>query len=298
MDDGQVVLITGGASGLGRALGEALAERGAQVILADRQLDLAESVASEIRRNGRNASAVALDVRDLPAFQRVVSDIVSRHSRIDLFLNNAGIVVGGPIERYEPKDWTDVFDVNIQGVANGIQAVYPQMIRQHCGHIVNTASMAGLLATGNMASYSMSKHAVVGVTKALRIEAKRHGVKVSALCPGFIKTAILSGGEYGRMKMPGFTRERMEMLVKPLFPMEAAEFAHKALRGIERNEPIIILPSFWKGVWAFERLFPSASLMLWSKLYDSMVRDMAAWSEGAQAPVANKNGRPRTSAAS
>jgi NAD(P)-dependent dehydrogenase (short-subunit alcohol dehydrogenase family) len=298
MSDGKVVLITGGASGIGRALGEALAERGAMVLLADRQLDLAESVAAEIRQSGRSASAVALDVRDADAFKRVADEVVARYGRIDMFFNNAGIAVGGPAERYEPRDWNDVLEVNVQGVVNGIRAVYPHMLRQKSGHIINTASMAGLLGSANMVSYVTSKHAVVGLSKALRIEARRHGIKVSVLCPGFIRTAILHGGEYGRMAVPGFSADAITRAVEQLRPMDPAAFAKAALKAIERNVPYIVLPRWWKALWLLERVAPSTSLALWTRVYERMAKESEELErQKATAAPSTGNGQGRSTAA-
>ena len=184
-------IVTGAASGIGRALAEILAERGVDVVLADRQLELAEEVAGGIRKRGGTATAQELDVRDCERFDRVVAQTVERSGRLDYLFNNAGIGVSAEIKDYEPADWDDVFDVNLRGVAYGIQAAYPRMIRQGFGHIVNTASMAGLISGGFMASYTASKHAVVGLSRTLRIEAKQYGVKVSVVCPGVIRTKSL-----------------------------------------------------------------------------------------------------------
>src|SRR5439155_13844601 len=99
-------------------------------------------------------------------------------------------------------DWHKVFDVNLRGVVNGVQAAYPVMLRQGFGHIVNTASVAGLLPTPTIVSYCAAKHAVVGLSTSLRVEAAEAGVRVSVLCPGAIKTPILEGGKYGKMLQP------------------------------------------------------------------------------------------------
>ena len=163
--ENKVAIVTGGASGIGEALGEELAARGAEVVLADRQVDRARAVATRISDRGARATAVDLDVRDLDAFEQIVHDVRKRAGHVDYLFNNAGIGVAGEIELYEPADWDDVFDVNLRGVANGIHAVYPTMIEQRSGHIVNTASMAGLVATAGEASYAATKHAVVGLTK-------------------------------------------------------------------------------------------------------------------------------------
>jgi NAD(P)-dependent dehydrogenase (short-subunit alcohol dehydrogenase family) len=244
-----------------------LAKQGTAVVLADRQLGLAEEIAAAIVQDGGQASAVELDVRDAAQFQRVVDETVARTGRIDYFFNNAGIGVGGEIARYSLADWYDVFDVNLRGVVHGIQAVYPLMCKQGSGHIINTASMAGLLPTGEAASYAATKHAVVGLSKALRIEAKEHGVRVSALCPGVIRTPILTTGKYGRLNMkPGAEKKVMELWER-MRPMNVDVFARKALRAVERNEPIIIFPFLWKVLWWLERFSPTFSLWLWGKAY-------------------------------
>ncbi len=195
---GAVAIITGGASGIGRALGEALARRGAHVVLADRQIELAETVAEGIRAKGGRATAAELDVSDFPAIDRLVRETVESLGRLDYMFNNAGIGISGEVRYYDIKDWERVFDVNIRGVINGVQAAYPVMLRQGYGHIVNTASMAGLFPFPVVISYVTSKYAVVGLSTALRIEAAASGVRVSVLCPGTIRTPILEGGKYGK----------------------------------------------------------------------------------------------------
>ena len=183
---GKTAIVTGGASGIGRALSEELARRGARVVIADRQTELAAEIADTIP----DARAVPLDVRDADAFAEAVGEVAQREGRVDLLFNNAGIGIGGEIRNHQLADWTDTFDVNLLGVVHGIQAAYPVMIAQGGGHIVNTASMAGLVAMGNLAAYSATKHAVVGISKALRIEGRALGVRCSVLCPGAIATQI------------------------------------------------------------------------------------------------------------
>ena len=207
--DGQVAFITGGASGIGRALAEELATQGVEVVLADRQADLAQQVASAIRQSGGRATACGLDVRDLDQFQRVVDETVARTGRIDYFFNNAGIGVGGDMANYEMRDWDDVIDVNIRGVVHGVHTVYPVMRAQGSGHMIHTASMAGLMPTPSAGSYTATKHAVVGLSKALRIEAKEYGVRVSALCPGVIRTPIMRAGKFGRTNLDPSGEEKM-----------------------------------------------------------------------------------------
>jgi NAD(P)-dependent dehydrogenase (short-subunit alcohol dehydrogenase family) len=197
-----VAIVTGGASGIGAALGRELAHQGARVVLADRQLELASEVVATINGAGGKAEAVELDVRDAIAFDAVVALTIERHGRLDYLFNNAGIAIGGEMREYRLDDWRDVVDVNLMGVVHGVQASYGRMIAQGYGHIVNTASVAGLLPSPFMGSYTTTKHAVVGLSRALRAEAARYGVRVSTLCPGVIRTPILTGGRFGRMAQP------------------------------------------------------------------------------------------------
>ena len=260
---GKVTVITGGASGIGAALAARLAGQGAEVWIADRQKDVAQDLADKLGACGGTAHAIELDVRDFASFERAIATIVERSGRIDYLFNNAGIGVGGEIDSYTLDDWNEVFDVNLRGVVHGIQAVYPVMIQQHSGHIVNTASMAGLMTGAGQASYSATKHAVVAISRTLRVEAERHNVLVSALCPGVIRTPILSGGKYGRLKGPGVTDEDFVKKVwEPLRPMDPDVFAERVVRAVMRGDAMIIVPAWWKLFWYLERLSPRLSLRL------------------------------------
>jgi NAD(P)-dependent dehydrogenase (short-subunit alcohol dehydrogenase family) len=199
-------------------------------------------------------------VRSYPSFESAVAEAVQQSGRIDYLFNNAGIGVYGEVDSYTLDDWNDVFDVNLRGVAYGIQAVYPIMIRQHSGHIVNTASMAGLVATPGMGSYTATKYAVVGISKALRVEAERHGVQVSAFCPGVIRTPIMTGGQYGRINIAGVSDEEFRKFGERLRPMTPERFAERALRAVLRGDAIIVVPGRWKALWYLERLSPALSM--------------------------------------
>jgi NAD(P)-dependent dehydrogenase (short-subunit alcohol dehydrogenase family) len=244
---GAVAIITGGASGIGAGLGRELARQGARVILADRQLEVASQVAASINEAGGNAEAVELDVRDAIAFDAIVALTIERHRRIDYLFNNAGIAVGGEIRDYRLDDWRDVVDVNLMGVVHGVQASYGRMIAQGFGHIVNTASVAGILPSPFMGSYTTTKHAVVGLTKALRAEGARYGVRASTLCPGVIRTPILTGGRFGRLSAamdPGLAKKMWEQLR----PIEPAAFAERALQLVAENRGTIIVPAWWRVI--------------------------------------------------
>jgi NAD(P)-dependent dehydrogenase (short-subunit alcohol dehydrogenase family) len=274
--ENKVAIITGGASGIGRALGEELAHRGCEVVLADRQQGVAAEVAQGITDRGGRATAVELDVRDLPAFKAVAKDTVARSGRIDYLFNNAGIVVGGEMDTYLPEDWDDVIDVNLRGVAYGIQAVYPTMVEQRSGHIVNTASVAGLIPGPGEGSYTATKYAVVGVSKALRVEGERHGVRVSVLCPGAIRTPIFTGGLYGRLNAHNVPEHAIQRLWERMRPMPPEELARRTLDAVQRNEAIIVLPKWWKAFWYLDRLSPTLSLKLAGLLLKRLREELLA----------------------
>jgi NADP-dependent 3-hydroxy acid dehydrogenase YdfG len=255
---GKIAFVTGGASGIGAALTTKLIDGGAEVWIADRQIGPAQELAQRLDSGGAKAHAIELDVRSYPSFERAVAEAVQQSGRIDYLFNNAGIAVGGEIDSYTLDDWNDVFDVNLRGVVHGIQAVYPIMIRQHSGHIVNTASMAGLVASPGSASYTATKHAVVAISQVLRLEAERHGVQVSVLCPGAIRTPILTGGKYGRFD--GVSDEQLVKFWEPFRPMAPEKFAERALRAVLRGDAIIVVPAWWKALWYLERLSPALSM--------------------------------------
>src|SRR5262245_56898285 len=195
--DGAVAIVSGAGSGIGAALSADLALRRSEVVLADVDLADAEAVAAGIRSRGGLASARHLDVTSAPAFDAVVAETVKRLGRLDYVFNNAGIGVAGPAADYTLDAWDRILGVNLRGVINAVQAAYPVMIRQGFGHVVNTASMAGLTTSPGMIGYATTKHAVVALSLALRSEAASHGIRVSVLCPGVIRTPLLQGGKHG-----------------------------------------------------------------------------------------------------
>ena len=271
----RTAIITGGASGIGRALAVELAGAGVHLVLADRQVQLAEELAAGIRAQGHSAVATELDVRDAAAFKAVVQTTVAATGRLDYLFNNAGIIVAGETHEYEPADWDEVIDVNLRGVAYGILAAYPLMIQQGFGHIINTASMWGLNAVPLQVSYTATKHAVVGLSKALRLEASRYGVKVSVLCPGPIRTPILTGGRYGRF-FPGMDAGVVAEQIERLLPMDPTLFAHRVVRAVERNQAIIIEPKWWRIPWYLERLSPWLSAKIGGLALQRFRRDLEA----------------------
>jgi NAD(P)-dependent dehydrogenase (short-subunit alcohol dehydrogenase family) len=244
-----------------------LAKRGCEVVLTDLQIESAEEVASEIRASGGKATAVKIDVTDFSAIEQLAQETVSRTGRLDFIFNNAGIVIGGLVNRLAIEDWNRIVDVNLRGVINGIQATYQIMTKQGFGHIINTASMAGLIVGPGNVAYTTTKYGVVGLSKSLRAEAAQFGIRVSVLCPGVIRTPILKGGgKYGKMLIDTLPEEVGQMLEK-LKPMSPNLFAEKVLKSAAKNKAIIIVPSWWKLFWWIDRLSPSLGIFLAQKRF-------------------------------
>lgn len=235
----RTVLITGGASGIGRALAAELARRGAIVTATDLEGD------------------AVLDVRDLRAFRAVVDGIVARHGRLDALFNNAGTGISGETWELGPEHWQHVIDVNINGVVNGVLAAYPQMVRQGAGRIVNVASLAGLGVAPFLVPYAMSKHAVVGLSTSLRIEAAAHGVEVNVLCPAAIETPLLDKENPANLPPVSWrpnTRRYLTSLSGPPYPV--GKFAAEAIDAVERNEGMIVIPARARVAWRLGRFLP------------------------------------------
>ena len=189
---GKVALVTGGGNGIGRAACVAFAKHGAKVVAVDRDGAAAEATAGIIRQAGGDAISVMADVTKSADVKAYVKATVDKYGRIDCFFNNAGIE--GKLAHTAEYD-EDVLDavigVNVKGVFLGLRHVLPEMIRRKSGAVVNTASVAGLVATPGMPAYVASKHAVIGLTKTSAGEVARQGIRINAVCPGPVDTRMI-----------------------------------------------------------------------------------------------------------
>ncbi|WP_102143323.1 SDR family NAD(P)-dependent oxidoreductase [Mycobacterium hubeiense] len=188
---GRVVVVTGAGSGIGREVALLCAQRGAYLALCDINDAGMADTAEAARARGAQVLTSRVDVSDAESMTRFAQATFDGFGRVDLLVNNAGVgLVGGFLDT-SAKDWQWLIDINIMGVVHGCNAFLPTMIESgHGGHVVNLSSAAGLLANPQLTAYSATKFAVLGLSEALRMELKAHGIGVTAVCPGIINTAI------------------------------------------------------------------------------------------------------------
>jgi NAD(P)-dependent dehydrogenase (short-subunit alcohol dehydrogenase family) len=236
---GSVALVTGGAGGIGRAIARRLSADGASVVTTDRAGTAADMLA---------------DVTDAGAMSRLVEQVIAEHGRIDIVVTAAGVGVGGVIEELDEDAWRRAIDVNLWGTINTIRAAYPELVRQRSGHIVVVASLAGLVPTPLLVPYSTSKAAVVGLAASLRPEAARHGIGVSAVCPGPVDTPMLdTGGAGGAGHGIDARRYLTSAAGKAIDP---AVVGAATARGITRNRAVVA-PKRAGTLWRATRFAPA-----------------------------------------
>ncbi len=188
---GKVVVITGASSGLGEATARMLSKLGATVVLGARRIDRLQVLVDEMVWEGRQALAVQTDVTQADQVQHLVDTAVSTYGRIDVLLNNAGLMPSSPLERLKVEDWDRMIDVNIKGVLYGIAAALPHMQRQKSGHVINVSSVAGHKVRAGGAVYAATKHAVRVISEGLRQEVKPYNIRTTILSPGAVATELV-----------------------------------------------------------------------------------------------------------
>jgi NADP-dependent 3-hydroxy acid dehydrogenase YdfG len=187
---GKVVVITGASSGLGEATARYLADRGATVVLGARRMERLQTLVDEITQAGGEAFARAADVTDAAQVQALVDAAIEKYGRIDVILNNAGVMLHSPLERRKIDDWNRTIDINIKGVLHGIAAALPHMQRQKSGHIINVSSVAGHRVGPGSAVYAATKTAVRVISEGLRQEVKPWNLRTTTISPGAVATEL------------------------------------------------------------------------------------------------------------
>lgn len=247
---GKTVVLTGAASGIGRALARLLVKSGAIVHAIDANDEGLASLARE--HSGPGAlHPVVLDVRDEKAYELAIGGILRVSKSIDFLFNNAGVTQLGEAQNIPFERWKWLLDINLMGVIHGTHLVYPTMIAQGKGHIINTASVAGATGYATAAAYTASKAAILEFSRSLRAEAKGYGVKVSVACPGYVDSGI-----FEQDRIVGADRDAVlrDLPVKMITPEDAAS---QLLAGVARDKRAIVFPFSARLLWWISHWAPS-----------------------------------------
>ena len=269
---GGAALVTGAAQGIGLALATALAADGWRVVLSDVAGDKVSAAAARLP----GARALTVDVTDPDAVEEAVADVEATEP-LRLLVNNAGVAPRGSDRGVHPlSEWNRLVAVNLMGVVHGIDAAYPRMRERRSGVILNVASLAGLVPGPGLGPYAATKHAVVGLTLGLRADAAPFAVRVSALCPGWVDTAILDA------EAPDGTPVRAHLAEFGLGqPVPPAEIARVALAGLRRNRPLIVGPRVARQAWWTQRLVPGLLERRSRRIAGALARQYAGTASGS-----------------
>ena len=213
--EGKVVVITGASSGLGEATARLLSVQGATVVLGARRADRIQSLASELTNTGGQALAITTDVTQPDQVKRLVDTAVQKFHRVDVMLNNAGLMPHSPFERLKIDDWNQMIDVNIKGVLFGIAAALPHMQEQKAGHIINVSSVAGHKIRPGGTVYAATKHAVRVISEGLRMEVKPSNIRTTIISPGAVATELVD-----RITEPDIRESVRKMSVEIALPAD------------------------------------------------------------------------------
>ena len=247
----KTIIITGAGSGIGKGLAEAFGQQKAQLILLDINAETVKAVCESVIAHGGKAEYDVLDVSNEARTYEIWQYVAKKYGRIDYVFNNAGFGILGESENVPTEQWLKIVNVNLMGVIYGSMEAFRIMKANGGGYIINTASLAGLIGAAGSLPYATTKTAVVGFSQSLRAEAAPFGVKVIAICPGFIETGIYENS--WSEKMSGDKLRKSIRL--PVISIEEA--VEEILKGVIRNKQLIIFPRYGRTLYWMSRLFPS-----------------------------------------
>lgn len=264
------VLITGAASGIGRACARAFAGEGANLILADIDEEGLAEVGREIEAAGIKVVCVIADISSQEDVKALVGKAMGEMGGVDVLVNNAGICQVGAAEDLGIEDWERMIGVNLLGAIYLTHEILPEMIERGSGHIVNIASGAGLVGFPNMAPYCTTKFALVGLSEALGAELASHNIKVTVVCPGVINTPIIRKSE-----IRGFENLEDRISIVEKLGMSPEKAARIIIRGVKTKRPVVIITAPMKILAVLKRFFPGISVLLMRILARRMSLDRA-----------------------
>lgn len=272
---GRWVVVTGAASGIGRASALAFADRGANLALCDLDEAGVEATASTARERGGEVIAQRADVASAESMSAFADVVHGRVQAVDILMNNAGVAIGARFQDTPLEDWRWILDINVMGVVHGCHAFLPRMVsRGTGGHVVNVASAAGFFAAQHLAAYSATKFAVVGLSEAMRDELKPEGIGVTAICPGIINTPITRAARlHGKTNTGAFRDQMVSGYEKRNYGPERV--AAGVLNAVQRNRAVApITPEAW-AMYYTKRFVPGLAGWLSARISQRANDDLA-----------------------
>jgi NAD(P)-dependent dehydrogenase (short-subunit alcohol dehydrogenase family) len=263
------IFITGGASGLGRALAERYARAGWRVCIGDIHVERGAETVAHLATLGADAHFLRCDVTADSDLSSAAAWLQQTWGGVDVVVNNAGVAASGGIDEVSIGDWQWIVDINLLGVVRGCKAFAPMLKRQGHGHIVNIASMAGLVSPPLMTAYCATKAAVVALSESLRLELAGDGIAVSVVCPAFFRTNLTESLRAGSPGVERLTRQLVERA-----RLDATEIADRVYRGVERGELYVVTHTDGRLAWLAKRFLPSA---VYLRLFGRQTRKMIAF---------------------
>lgn len=249
----KVVVITGAASGIGKATAGAFAREGADLVIVDNNASGLEQTAQQVQTFGARVLASQVDVSDGNQVADLADRVIAERSRVDILVNNAGVGVGGSLLDTDITDFEWIFSINYWGVLYGLKYFLPHMVARKYGHVVNTASAAGLFAVPSMSAYCSTKFAVVGLSESLRAEIRPYGIGVSTICPGIINTNIVAKSRVHLQEGSRMTHSRMVDFYRR-FGWPPERVAGAILGAVRHNRSLVpVGPETW-AQWFTKRL--------------------------------------------
>jgi len=257
---GKIALITGAASGIGRATAEAFAREGTDVVIADVNESGLKSAAESIRALGRKVVPIKADVSRRDEVEALVKEALAAYGRVDILMNNAGVGLAAEIKDMELSDWEWIMGINLWGTIYSLHYLLPHMVQRKSGHIVNVASGAGLCGLPISGAYTTTKFGLVGLSEVLRTELEGSNIGVTVVCPGVVKTNIFSA-----TRVKGFPQGVTQL--PDYMGMSSEKAATRILQAVKRNEAVLVLTPFAKVTFAVKRISPALGRQVARSVY-------------------------------
>jgi short-subunit dehydrogenase len=267
-------LVTGAASGIGRAIARALAREQVELWLLDVDPAGLDELVASLRQGGARVTAVLCDLRNLGELDARLEELLVLHGGVDIVVNNAGTAYVGPTALMSDVQWDTVLAVNLLAPSQIIRRLLPSLIARGESHIVNIASIAGLVAMNRAAAYSLTKFGLVGLSESLRLELDKHGVGVTAVCPGFVRTGLFQS-----LMTPCGAKKLRDPINWLSIPPELV--AERVIMAIRKNRSLVVLTPLAHALWLMKRLSPN----LFTVISSGLRRVRRGFARGSAAPI-------------